>query len=168
MNQDPQTTIKIPTAVVGQTDINRAVRELGALDDFFMSAAARSAGTAITPPRITYMLQQLARDNQANLMEAGHRETLKQRLTDVLKTAPVLHISFAAEPTPRITDSILSWLRSNVHPHALLVIGLQPTIAAGCVLRTNNKIFDMSLRSHLHKQEDYLVRLIQGAVSAKR
>jgi F0F1-type ATP synthase delta subunit len=168
MNQDPQTPLKLPTAVVGQTDINRVLRELGALDDFFLSASARSAGTAITPPRVTYMLQQLARENQSNLMEADHRETLKQRLAGALKTAPVLHISFATEPSPRITDSILSWLRSNVHPYALLVIGLQPTIAAGCVLRTSNKIFDMSLRSHLHKQEDYLVRLIQGAVSAGR
>jgi F0F1-type ATP synthase delta subunit len=165
MNQTP---LKLPTAVVGQTDLNRVLREIGALDDFFLSAAARTAGTSITPPRITYMLQQLARENQANLMEAGHREALKRSLNETLKAAPVLHISFATEPPPRITDSILSWLRSNVHPHALLVIGLQPTIAAGCVLRTNNKIFDMSLRSHLHKQEDYMVRLIQGAVSARR
>ncbi|HEX5395308.1 MAG TPA: hypothetical protein VFW52_03105 [Candidatus Saccharimonadales bacterium] len=165
MNQNP---IKIPTAIVGQTDINRVLREIGALDDFFLSASARTAGTNITPPRITYMLQQTARENGLNLMESAHRTELKQKLTEALKTAPVLHISFATEPPPRITDSILSWLRSNVHRHTMLVIGLQPTIAAGCVLRSSNKIFDMSLRAHLHKQEDYLVRLIQGAVSARR
>ena len=165
MNQNP---LRLPTAIVGQTDINRVLRELGALDDFFLSASARTAGTPITPPRVTYMLQQLAGENRFNLMEAGQRQELKQKLTDALKTAPVLHISFAAEPSPRLTDAVLSWFRSNVHAQALLVIGLQPTIAAGCVVRTGNKIFDMSLRSHLHKQEDYLVRLIQGAVSGRR
>lgn len=160
--------LKLPTNIVAQTDINRLMRELGALDDFFLSAAARATGTPVKPPRITFMLEQVSRDNKVNLFEASYRDELKARLQAVLEHAPVLHISFATEPSPRITDSVLAWLRSNIHPQALLVIGLQPTIAAGCVLRTGNQIFDMSLRTHLQKQEDYLVKLIEGAVSGKR
>ena len=160
--------LKLPTSVVGQTDINRLLRELAALDDFFLAAAARAAGTPVKPPRITFMLEQVARDNEFNLLEAGNRDELKNRLQAVLKNAPVLHISFAAEPSPRITDVIVTWLRANIHPYALIVVGLQPTIAAGIVLRSGNRIFDMSLRTYLEKQEDYLVRLIEGAVSGRR
>ena len=160
--------LNLATTVVSQTDINRILRELGALDDFFLSAAARTAGTPVKPPRITFMLEQVARDNKFNLLERPDRNELKTRLQTVLKRAPVLHVSFAAEPSPRVTDAILSWLRSNIHPYSLLVVGLQPTIAAGCVLRTGNQIFDMSLRTHLQKQESYLVKLIEGAVSGRR
>lgn len=160
--------LKLPISVVSPVDINRLKREIEALDDFFLSASARATGTPVKPPRVTFMLEQLARDNKHNLLDANHRSTLKAGLEAVNQTAPVLHISFAAEPSPRVTDAVLGWLRSNIHPQALLVIGLQPTIAAGLVLRTPNKIFDMSLRTHLQKQEGYLVKLIEGAVSAKR
>lgn len=160
--------LKLPTSIVGQTDINRLLRELAALDDFFLAAAARAAGTPVKPPRITFMLEQAARDNKFNLLEEASRDELKTKLQAVLKSAPVLHISFAAEPSPRTTDSILSWLRTNIHPQALVVIGLQPTIAAGCVLRSGNQIFDMSLRTRLQQQESYLVKLIEGAVSSGR
>lgn len=163
-----ESVLKLPTAVVGQSEINRLLRELAALDDFFLAAAARPAGTGVKPPRLTYMLEQLARGNSYNLLEESGRSELKDKLQQILKVAPLLHISFAAEPSPRIVDTILGWIRSNIHPYALLQIGLQPTIAAGCVLRTNNQIFDMSLRSNLQKQESYMVRLIQGAASAKR
>lgn len=159
---------KLPLSVVGQSDINRLFRELDSLDDFFISSTARKAGTPVKPPRITYLLEQIARDNKINLIEEPQREQLRQNLQQILKTAPVVHISFAAEPTPRIIDNVLGWLRTNIDSRVLLQVGLQPTIAAGCVLRTPNQIFDMSLRQHLKKQENYLVELIQGAVSGKR
>ena len=159
--------LKLPTSLVSQTDTNRVLRELVALNDFFIGAAARKPGSNVKPPRITFLLEQLARDNKYNLLEESHRTDLKTRLEQVLKAAPLLHISFAAEPTPRVIDEILGWLRANVHSQTLLTVGLQPTIAAGCVLRTPNKIFDMSLRSYLESQEDFLAQLIQGAVSGK-
>ena len=160
--------LKLSSAVVSPVDINRLKREIEALEDFFLSAQARSAGTSVQPPKVTFMLEQLARDNKHNLFDGSHRAALKAGLEAVNKTASVLHVSFATEPSQRITETVLGWLRSNIHPQALLVIGLQPTIAAGMVLRTPNKIFDMSLRTHLQKQEGYLVKLIEGAVSAKR
>ncbi len=157
----------MPTGLVGQNDVNRVSRELDGLNDFFISAAARSPGAPVKPPRITYLLEQLARDNNFNLLQAEHRVELKNKI-DSLSSAPLIHISFAIEPSPRVIDTILGWLRSNIHPNLLLQIGLQPTIAAGCILRTPSKIFDMSLRSHVQKQESYLVGLIHGAASGKK
>jgi F0F1-type ATP synthase delta subunit len=104
----------------------------------------------------------LAEDNQLNLLEEAARKQLKSQLDDLMKRAPQLHISFATDPQPKVVEEILNWLRSNVHPETLLIIGLQPSIAAGCMLRTPNKIFDMSLRQHLENQESFLKKLIQG------
>lgn len=160
--------LKLPPSVISQVEINRILRELDALDNFFLNANTRKAGSPLTPPRITYQLQQLARENKLNLLEENTRGELASLLNNILKVAPRLHVSFAAEPSPRATDAVLGWLRSNIHPQTLLTIGLQPTIAAGCVLRTPNKVFDMSLRSYLKGQEGYMVKLIQGAISGRR
>src|SRR5688572_20789527 len=119
--------LKLPLSVISHTDINRVLRELGALDDFFVGAVARRAGTTLAPPRITYQLQQVANDNKFNLLNEPERADLRVKLQQVLKSSPSLHISFAAEPSPRIVDAILGWLRNNIHPQTLLTVGLQPT-----------------------------------------
>lgn len=156
----PAKKVKIPLSLAGRPDISRLVRELGRLDEFFLSANARKSGTPIQPPRVTRMLSTLAQDNRLNLLQNGERAFLKQELETILKQAPNLHISFAAEPSPKILEQIIAWLRENIHPEALVIVGLQPNIAAGMVLRTPNKIFDMSMQSYLKRQEPYLVKLI--------
>jgi F0F1-type ATP synthase delta subunit len=144
--------LKLPLSVVSQIDLARLLRELNSLDDFFSG------------PKLSRQLDQLARDNNANLLDDKARTKLTRDLKDIYEQAPKLHISFAAEPSARSFEPVLTWLRTNIHPQAMVQIGLQPAIAAGCVLRTPNRVFDMSLRSGLKKQEPYLARLIKGAV----
>ena len=156
-------TIKLPNGLVSQVDVARMLRELNALEDFFVGAAVRKSGSPMQPPRLTRLLNGLAEDNRYNLLEDKDRTELHAALSGVLENAPLLHISFAAEPSIKALETILVWFRNNIHPHALLQVGLQPSIAAGCILRTQNKVFDLSMRSYLEKQEKYLVELIAGA-----
>lgn len=153
----------LPLSVISPVDVTRLIRELNGLEDFFNSAAARVSGTPVNLPRLSRLLEQLSNDNKCNLLDQPQRQTLIAQLNQLLKQAPSLHISFAADPQPKAMERIVVWLRDNIHPQLLLQVGLQPTIAAGCVLRTPNKLFDMSLRSYLKKQEPYLVQLIAGA-----
>lgn len=160
--------LKLSTNIVSRTEVRRLLRELSSLDDFFISASRREPGTPISPPRASGMLQQLANDNNINLLEAEQRQSLIVWLDQVEKKSPQVHISFASDPSPKAIDTILGWFRTNVHPQLLLQIGLQPNIVAGCIIRTPNKWFNLSLRSYLDKQRPYLVSLIAGADSAKR
>lgn len=155
--------LKLPNNIISQVDVARVMRELNTLSDFFISTSGRPAGTAVQPPRLTRSLDQLAQSNNCNLLEEPRRKQLYTELNAVLGKAPLLHMSFAAEPPTRALETIVVWLRANIHPQSLLQIGLQPTIAAGCILRTPNRIFDMSIRSYLKQQEPYLVELIAGA-----
>jgi hypothetical protein len=159
--------LKLPTSIFNRGDILRLMRELNALDDFFISAQARQPGTAIQPPKTSRPLEQLAQENGLSLMDATQRKNLYKNLQFLSENAPNLHISFANEPTPRALEPILIWLRENIHPQALLQVGYQPIIAAGCVLRTPNKIFDMSLNVHLQKQVPLLMQLIGGVVRGR-
>jgi F0F1-type ATP synthase delta subunit len=158
--------LQLSTNIVSHVDITRILRELKSLDDFFVATKTRPAGTSMQLPKLTRLLDQVARENKLNLLEESHRKALYQELDQIVARAPLLHISFAAEPSTQALEKILVWFRANIHPQALLQVGLQPTIAAGCVLRTPNKVFDMSLRNHLIEQQKYLMQLID--VAAKK
>jgi hypothetical protein len=157
--------LKLPNSVLNKGDLLRLTRELNSLNDFFISAQARQPGTPIQPPKTSRPLEQLAQDNGLNLMDGAQREALYKNLQFLSENAPSLHISFANEPTPRALEPIMVWLRENIHPQILLQVGYRPAIAAGCVLRTPNKIFDMSLGVHLQKQVPLLMKLIGGATN---
>ncbi|HET7827311.1 MAG TPA: hypothetical protein VFK97_00390 [Candidatus Saccharimonadales bacterium] len=159
--------LKLPNTVISPVDVARLLRELNSLDDFFVSVKNRPAGSAMRLPKLTRQLDQLAGDNQLNLLDETHRRDLKAALTEVYEQAPKFHISFASEPSVKPFEQILIWLRSNIHSQALVSVGLQPAIAAGCVVRTPNKIFDLSLRAGLEKQRPYLAQLIKGAVDGR-
>jgi hypothetical protein len=154
---------KLPLNIISQMDVARILREINSLNDFFVQTKARQSGTPMKLPKITMLIDQIARENNCNLLEEKDRQTLAAALDQILGKAPLMHISFAAEPSPKALEKILVWFRLNIHPYALLQVGLQPTIAAGCVLRTSNKVFDMSLREHLNQQQKFLVQLIDGA-----
>jgi hypothetical protein len=155
--------LKLPSDIISSTDIARLIRELNGLNDFFVGAKARATGTSIQPPKITRQLNHLTLENKVNLMDDNSRNGLIKNLELIRKNAPNIHISFAAEPAPRALEKILIWLRENIHSQTLLQVGLQPSIAAGCIVRTPNKVFDMSMRNNMKKQAPYLMKLIKGA-----
>ena len=154
----------LPLNIISPIDANRLRRELINLQDFFVGAAKRKAGTTITPPKTTQLLEELAKTNKLSLLEAEGRTKLLEQIDKIIAEAPKLHISFAVDPPPKAVETILSWLRQNIDPHILIQIGLQPNIGAGCVLRTANREFDLSMRQHLQSSKPQLAGLIQEAV----
>lgn len=151
----------LPPQVTGQTELARLLRELEALEESLIG----EKGKAAAPAKISALLNLVATTNGYKLSQSPDRRQIAEALAKIRDHAPTLHISFATEPPPKVTETILSWLRVNVHRYTLLQVGLQPAIAAGCVLRTPNKIFDLSLKSALQKQKPYLLQLVRSALS---
>lgn len=157
--------LKFPATLVTKGDLLKIVRELNSLNDFFVGAAARQPGQALQLPKTSKVLEQIAADNKCNLLEESGRTGLHKELDRLSRDAPTMHISFATEPSPKSLEPILTWLRQNIHPQIILSVGYQPTIAAGCVLRSANKVFDMSMGKHLAKQTSLLSHLIAGSIN---
>jgi F0F1-type ATP synthase delta subunit len=111
------------------------------------------------------MLEEFASTNRLNLLMPDDRHHAAVFMEYVLKKAPVLHISFASEATRKFTTEIVVWLRTNYDSEMLIEIGLEPGIAAGCVVRTTNKMFDFSLIKHLREQRSLLMEKLLGATS---
>lgn len=154
--------LQLPVLVFGVVEVRRLKRELEALDEFMRQSAIREPGNQPALPRLSRLMEGLATDNGRNLLQAADREELHQFLAGVEKTAPTIHISFASDPSSAFVAKLVTWLRGNIHPQTLLQIGLQPTIAAGCIVRTPNKNFDLSLRHNLTDQRAKLIEALDA------
>lgn len=152
-------TITLPLSVVGRSDVSKALRELTSIDDYFHQAGIRGANAG-EMPAVGRALDGLARANGLNMVHAEHRSALKEFLTKLKATAPVVHISFPSEPSDSFIAKILEWFRANVHQNVVLHVGMQPEIAAGAVVRTTNKLFDFSLRKKFDASKAKLIESI--------
>lgn len=154
----------LPEFVIGPVDVNRLRREVEGLDEYIEQANSRQKGQGSAKlPRTSRSLEEFAKLNGLNLLEANSRNQTRKYLERLTEQAPVISISFASDPSAAFMVKIVNWFRENIHPEALLRLGLQPSIAAGCVIRTANKQFDLSLRQNLAKQRPLLIQELEGS-----
>lgn len=152
----------LPELVFGIIEVRRLKRELEAIDEAMRQTKIRSPGESVDLPKVSRLLDGLATDNSRNLLQAEDRQALAAFLAHVETKAPTIHISFASDPSATFIARMVKWLRGNIDPTILLQTGLQPTIVAGCVVRTKNKVFDFSLRQRFSEQKALLVQAIDG------
>jgi hypothetical protein len=151
------TSLVLPVTVSSRSDVGRLLRDVEALDDFMHQTTIRSPGTSLKLPKSSRLLDELSSSNQLNMLRAEDRQRIKIFLTVVKAKAPVLHMSFSADPSPLFLERLMTYVRREIHPLALVHTGLQPTIGAGCILRTTNKYFDFSLRQRFLAQRELLL-----------
>lgn len=152
----------LPVGVVSRVDVGRLLRELQALEEFLKQSSIREPGTAVKLPRTSRLMDDFVSANGLNVLHDKDRMRALNFLTVVKSKAPLLHMSFSADPSPLFTQKLITWLRKEIHPLVLLQVGLQPNIGAGCVVRGSSKYFDFSLRQHFIKQRGMLMEKIHG------
>lgn len=154
--------IELPQSVIGLVDVGRLRRELSVVEDFMVQTSVREPGKQPGMPKTSRSLEELARLNKLNLLVEEDRAQLEDFLKRLRNNAPIIHMSFSSDPSPAFLAKITAWLRSEIHPGVLLQVGLQPGIAAGCILRTPNKYFDFSLRKNFAQKRQLLLEKING------
>lgn len=155
----------LPLAVVTKVDVGRLARELEQIDNFLKEASIRTPGSPAKMPKTSRLLDETVSINKLNLLHEDDRNRLIGFIMQVRTKAPIMHISFSADPSPAFTQKLIARLRGDIHPLILLQLGLQPNIGAGSVLRTTNKYFDFSLRTRLSKKGDILSGILKEVVA---
>lgn len=148
--------VGLPLEVVGPIDLGRLIREVEAVDNYMLQQELRNEGGATQLPKLSHLLDKTVDVNHVDLRSPAERKELLKFVELIREQAPVLHMSFSADPSPLFTEKVLSWLRKEIHPLVLLTVGLQPNLGAGCIVRTTNKYFDFSLRQDLMRKSDIL------------
>ncbi len=159
---EPKQALQIPVRLVTTVDMSRTLRELKKLDDWLHQSELRTPGKPVKPPKTSASLEEIASLNKVSLLDAKHREQLIAVMSALNDHAPRIHMSVATEPSPKFLEEVIVWLRANINPVLLMEVGLQPNLAAGCSVRTSNKLFDMSLRNRFTESRSKLVESIKA------
>lgn len=157
--------LQIPPILIGRPDLMRLRRELESLQDYLHQAALRHAEPdQLKLPKTSRLLDEFAKANNINLLHRPDHDAAMTAINALIERAPSLHISFSAEPSSAFLAKLVTWLRANIDPLVLVSVGLQPGIGAGCIVRSPNKQFDLSLTASFKRNRALLVeQLKQGA-----
>lgn len=147
----------LPLSVASPTDLGRLLRELETLDNNLMQYDLKGQTGSVKMPKTSLLLDSVIDANKLDLLVPAQRKKIIAFLQQAKAHAPVLHISFGADPAPAFVEKLMTWLRQEIHPQVLLTIGLQPNIGAGCLVRSTNKYFDFSLRENFTKNRELLM-----------
>ena len=149
----------LPASLYTRAEVARLVREVEDLIASEHGDKLRSGEASLQMSRLLQMV------SDANVGDDGPPtlQSLKQALTSVYQKAPVVHLSFAADPSPEFLERMVGWFRKEVNSYVLLQIGLQPSIAAGCIIRTPSKYFDLTMRKRFSEKRSVLIEQLRGS-----
>ena len=152
--------VQLIDAIMTPVELGKIMREAYAIDEF-LSAKSHGIQSGLSLPAMSPSLQSIVNAQKINLLLPDHRARFRQQLDFVRRTAPVVQVSFGAQPSRQALRVLVRWFRENGHPNTLIAIGIQPRIAGGCIVRTSTKTFDFSLQKLLKSNQTELAKLIK-------
>jgi len=152
---------KLPGSIATATDLAHVRMELERISEQMLQERLRTPDKVIVVPRISSRLNQAASNAGMKLESDDDRQTLLKHLEEAARVAPKVKISFATNPSDEFLTKIVEWFRQNINDQVLFTIGLQPSIAAGFVMRTPSKFFDCSMRKHFDDNKHLLAQALK-------
>ncbi len=174
MSQDSSAGFTIPPAIATRADFSRVMRELERVDNDLEAQKARAGGGMSNPGgnAVQYLLPSMSKGlndflevNKVDLGNDKARMELREQMRRLKDHAPVVQMTFAADVDPETLTWLASWTRQNLHPQALLQVGLQPGLVGGVYIRTPNHVYDFSLRGRLREKRGAIREAIDAAVA---
>lgn len=156
--------LSLPSSVVTRVDVSRLVREVEWVDNEITTAAVRAKAGVQAPaqPVLSDQLTEFLAQNQLTLTDAHERTKLIKTLRHIKDSVPIIHMTFATPADRESLQQLAQWLRSSVHPQAVIAVGLQPGLVGGVYVRTPNQVYDLSLRAKLQGSRGVLIKSLEA------
>lgn len=156
----------LPPSIVSKLDISRMLSEMEQLDNELNAASVRAKTSGAVESSFKPVLSESLRDfmiqNKLTASGSKERTSLIKQLRTLKDKVPVIHMTFAVSADIESLRQLAQWLRTEVHPQAVISVGLQPALVAGVHLRTPNHIHDFSLKAKLDGSHDILIRELEA------
>lgn len=136
---------KLPPSIFNRVQLTRLQRQLERI-----KPAAKSLPESSD-------LQEFLSGNGVKDLDATNLPKLRVYITDILSTAPQISVILAVLPNGAEQIELVEWLRSRISPNLLVHFVQNDDLLAGCVIRTDRSVYDLSLRNALWKNQDQLV-----------
>lgn len=153
---EPPKLLVLPSFIQTKEQVHRTLSEILQIEDFLNKAQNREAGSKLSLPKTTADLDKFAEANKRNVLNHAHRMELAKFLRDVYKIAPVIGLVVPVRVDAKMTDSIVTWFRTNIHAQALVQTTVQNKLYGGAIVRIKHKTYDLSLASRFDKADSTL------------
>ncbi len=159
------TTLVLPAAVVTKHQFVKFLAAFEVLDDALTTQEIRAASgaTAEAAAAPSALITQFIEENKLEITNSEARRHTLDALKELRKTAPIVHMTFAAEADLESLVTMVHWFRQNMSKYTLIEVGLQPGLVAGAYVRSQNHVYDYSLRARLIGQRQTLVSALKAA-----
>ena len=159
----PQTGFVLPKSLVTKIDLSRLIRELESVDNQLNAERIRAKeGSDVQVPVLSGQLQEFLMENKLQISTSQQFAQLIKELRNLKDKTPVIHLTFAATADIESLQRLAEWVRREIHPQALISVGLQPGLVAGVYVRTPNHVHDFSLKGALKKSRGVLVKELEA------
>lgn len=154
----------LPASIISKVDLSHLVSEIERVDGSLTTAAVRAkvGSDEHAPLTLSPQLTDFLAQNNLTLDEGHVRAGLIKQVRQLKDTVPVIHLTFATAADSESLGQLAQWLRTSIHPQAVIAVGLQPGLIAGVYARTANHVHDMSLRAMLSSGRDVLVKELEA------
>ncbi len=147
----------LPDLVITKKDAYGLLLLIENLSDRLVANSVKKETTNEIDPLVV----DLALKNGLNELDLQAVDSIKERLRLQLQKAVVVHMAFSSEPTDAGLSRIVGWLRKEVSQSVLIHVTIRPSIAGGCIVRTNRRIYDFSFRRLLTVTRPKLVEAMR-------
>lgn len=152
----------LPVDVSAPDQLSSLIAELqkyrGKLRDAAVRAKAAKA-KSVELPEASEALLGLVKGSGVNIGDASALEALNKELSQILKTAPVMHMTLAASAGRTLRRQLTVWFRTQVHPHSLLTFSIRSDIGGGMMLQAGSHFYDYSFRDRLLANKSRLMEI---------
>ncbi|MGK2896044.1 MAG: F0F1 ATP synthase subunit delta [Candidatus Saccharimonadales bacterium] len=157
----------LPLNVVSKADVSRLVREAEWLNNELTTIGVRAkvGQPSIDHPPVSDQLRDFFEENKLSFEVGSERAAVIKQLRQLKEKSPVIHITFAVVADGESLQSLVAWIRTTLHPQAVITVSIQPALVAGVYVRTPNHVYDMSLRGKLaghHELLSYELEALSG------
>lgn len=153
--------LNLPVAVTSKKDVIRLRREIERILEGMLQkrVAKEKSDVERDVPKPGKVLDIVLEENKLEINEEDLAK-LDLALEDAYNNGPQVRMSFASEPDQESLEKFAGWFRKKVNPRVFIQVGIQPSLAGGCIVRTPKKRYDFSLTTALKKHEAKLQEAI--------
>ena len=152
-----------PSALISRADLARLVREVESLDNELEAQKVKGLGDGgYHMPTMSRGLSDFIELNKIDVTQDHVRMTFKEQLRALKDKAPIIHMTFAVDAEPDFLQKLITWIRAEIHPQALVSVGLQPSLVGGVYVRTPNHVHDFSIKSLLAGKRELMIQQLES------
>jgi len=158
------TEIKLPSSIVSLNDLKDLIAEISSYLSWYSHQQIKAKIANKAPqeqfnlsPTAASLISDVAHNKQASSQDI---EQLLAKLRLLAEKAIIVTITLAAIPSPGIKKTLTAWCRDNISDIALINFNFNREILGGMVIKTNNHIYDWSIRRQLIANKDKLTQAL--------